>query len=116
MTASELPGDQPPGDDTALLTTALNHTWTWYDAHVSRSYQLINFYIVASAIYISAYASAIDGKHYGVAAVITLAGLGLTVLVAASEFYEVGAATQAGPQDSRHREIFYAGVGCGLTS
>lgn len=97
MTASEPPGEQPHGDDTALLTAALNHTWTWYDAQVSRMYQLLNFYIVASAIYITAYTTSINTKHYGVAAVITLAGLGLTVLVAASAFHEVDSATQAGP-------------------
>lgn len=45
-----------------------------YDTRVNRMYQLLNYFLVASAIVATAYAGAINGKHYGLAAIFSVAG------------------------------------------
>jgi hypothetical protein len=73
-------GEQSPEGGTALLIAALNHAWTVYGTRINRAYQLPNYYLVASAIVATAYASAINGKHYGLAAMFSVAGVGLSAL------------------------------------
>jgi hypothetical protein len=80
MTVSKPPSEQPPEYDTALLIAALNHAWAWYDAQISRGLHMLNYFFVASAVLATAYVSAIDGKHYHVAAAVALAGMGLTAV------------------------------------
>jgi hypothetical protein len=95
MTPSESAGEQRPEDDTAILTAALNHSWTWYDEHMKRVFQLINFFIVATALLVTAYANSINGKHYGFAIALAVVGLVLTAIASASALNQATAGGKA---------------------
>jgi hypothetical protein len=97
MTVGEPPDERPSEDDPELLIAALNHAWAWYDAQISRGLQVVNYFLVASAVLATAYVSAITGKHYPLAAVVALAGLGLTVVTFLIELRESAAVGLAGP-------------------
>ncbi len=91
------PDEQPPNDDTALLIAALNHAWAWYDAQISRGLQVINYFLVATAVLTTAYVSAINGKHYPLAAVVALVGIGLTAVTSLSEVHRSVSVNFGGP-------------------
>jgi hypothetical protein len=97
MTDSKPAGAQSPEGDTPLLIAALNYAWTVYDTRITRTFQLLNYYLVASAIVATAYASAINGKHYGLAAIFSVAGIGLSALAFAVGLDEKRTADKAEP-------------------
>jgi hypothetical protein len=72
--------EHPSRDDTALLIAALNHCTGWFEARVDRGLQVINYFVVAGAVLATAYVSAISGKHYAIAVVVSLAGTALAAL------------------------------------
>jgi len=95
MTPSESAGEQRPEDDTALLTAALDHCWTWYDEHMKRVFQLINFFIVATALLATAYANSINKKQYGFAVALAVVGLAITAVASASAWNQARAGGKA---------------------
>lgn len=95
MAVSKPPGEQPPPDDTTLLIAALNHAWAWHDARINRGLQVINYFLVASAVLATAYVSAINGKHYPIAAIIALSETALAAAAYTIGNRERGSATAA---------------------
>ncbi len=91
------PEEHPPGDDTALLIAALEHFRTWREARIERGLQVVNYFLVAIAVLATAYVSAIDGKHYGIATVIALSGAVVTAVAYALGRQQRYAAAAAEP-------------------
>lgn len=77
-----------PGDDTALLIASLEHFRTLRESRIERGLQVVNYFLVAAAVLASAYVSAINGKHYGIAVVIALSGTVLTAVTFATGLHQ----------------------------
>ena len=60
-------------------------------------YQMVNYFLIASAIVATAYATMINGKHYGLAAVVSLAEIGLSAFVVMLVIRELDSAASAVP-------------------
>jgi hypothetical protein len=78
--AIEQPGEHPAEDDTAVVIAALNHMMAWHETRIDRGLQVINYFVVAGAVLVTAYASALGGRHYGIAVAIALSGMALAML------------------------------------
>ena len=49
------PGKHSPEDDTALLIAALNHMRAWHEARIDRGLPVIDYFVVAGAVLITAH-------------------------------------------------------------
>ena len=64
-------------DPDDIAKQAREHAWNWFALHATQRMQAFNFFVVATAFLIAAYASILE-KHPAAAAVLALAGAWLT--------------------------------------
>lgn len=64
----------PRADDHAVLATALDHVWRWYELRHVQGIQSVNYFMLASAILSAGYVSALSNKLYMVAGIIGVIG------------------------------------------
>jgi hypothetical protein len=63
-------------DKDELLPVALDHAWQWWQFRTNNGLQVLNFFLLASAILVAAYVSALSAHLFGVAGAIALLGTG----------------------------------------
>jgi hypothetical protein len=66
-----------PTDSDEIAKQAREHAWEWFALHATQRMQALNFFIVATAFLIAAYASLLE-KHPAAAAVLAVVGAWLT--------------------------------------
>ncbi len=64
-------------DPNEIAKQAREHAWNWFALHATQRMQAFNFFVVATAFLIAAYASILE-KHPAAAAVLALVGAWLT--------------------------------------
>ena len=67
-----------PSDPDEIAKQAREHAWNWFALHATQRMQAFNFFVVATAFLIAAYASILE-KHPGAAAVLAAVGAWLTL-------------------------------------
>ena len=68
---------EPNVDPNEIAKQAREHAWNWFALHATQRMQAFNFFVVATAFLIAAYASILE-KHPAAAAVLALVGAWLT--------------------------------------
>jgi hypothetical protein len=66
-----------PSDPDDIAKQAREHAWNWFALHATQRMQAFNFFVVATAFLIAAYASILE-KHPDAAAILALVGVWLT--------------------------------------
>jgi hypothetical protein len=67
-----------PSDSDEIAKQAREHAWNWFSLHAAQRMQAFNFFVVATAFLIAAYASLLD-ENPGAAAVLAVVGAWLTL-------------------------------------
>lgn len=63
-----------PDDDVTVLATALDHVLRLYEFRITSGLQVLNYFLLASAILSAAYVSALNDRLFGVAGVVATVG------------------------------------------
>ena len=61
------------------LTDALDHAWRWYDLRINTGMQILNFYLLAIAVLVSGYVSALNSRNQGLAIVVAIIAATVTI-------------------------------------
>jgi hypothetical protein len=81
-----IPGSRKEESKDFLLIAALDHAWRWHDLRINCGLQILNFYLLAIAVLIAAYGSALNARNYTVSVAVALVGAAVT-----ASTYMVGA-------------------------
>lgn len=74
--------DRARDPDHEVIQTALDHAWAWYTMRFTQYLQLLNFTLLATAVFSAAYVAALSSGLHTVAAGIALIGCAASVAVA----------------------------------
>ncbi|WP_143043681.1 hypothetical protein [Nonomuraea jiangxiensis] len=67
-------------DEVEIRTLAFDHVWRWYEHHIGRAYQVLNFLLIGLAILATAYVGSLSVKSYWGAAAICACAIPLTMI------------------------------------
>ncbi|TYK53068.1 hypothetical protein [Actinomadura decatromicini] len=93
MATPEPPSQQVNEDQDQLLVAALGHAWSYYDTRLSRGLQVLNYFLIATAILATAYVSALNNGNDVVAALVAATGIPLSLITFAVGYQQRRLAT-----------------------
>ncbi|GII31393.1 hypothetical protein [Planotetraspora mira] len=66
-------------DKRGALTLALDHAWRWYEYHLNMASQVVNYFLIVTAVLTTAYATALSSHLYGAAVAVDLVSAVVTL-------------------------------------